>query len=665
MSDFSPSSPEKAFEKLSVTDSSDENKATSSVAINEPVTDESNPQSKAVSSDISATPSSKSPSLSSLYVGELDLSVSEAMLFDFFSQIGPVSSIRVCRDALTKKSLGYAYVNFHNIDDGARALVELNYVPIKGRPCRIMWSQRDPSSRRTGAGNIYIKNLDLGIDNKDLHDTFSTFGKILSCKVATDGFGASKGYGFVHFETTKAAESAIKNVNGMLLNDRRVFVGFHIPKQDRQSIADEIKANFTNIYVKNIDPEITDTEFKNIFQVYGNITSFTLSKDVEGRSRGFGFVNYNDHYSAVKAVEELNDSEIKGKRLYVGRAQKKDEREEELKKQHEAARLEKSRKYSGVNLYIKNLDESVDDEKLREIFSEHGSIASAKVMTDDEGRSKGFGFVCLSSPEDATRAVTEMSQFMVAGKPLYVALAQRKDARRSQLQQQIHQDIKAKQQISLHHQAGNARGMHSGYMHNPMFHGSGQSPGFISSPVPGRNFHDANSQHMMIPPRHDPMTPHHLQWPSHGGQPISANYNMGPIYSFPGGPQVNRSGRRHQGFPGGRGGNRGSNGPINGHHMNVPFSVLVYEAPEEARKQILGDYIFPRVLDHPKVSSPDFASKITGILLEIDIRELVSRIESESDFDICVDSAVAAYQNYLNVTSSSIAIEGPATSTEV
>ena len=118
--------------------------------------------------------------------------------------------------------------------------------------------------------------------------------------------------------------------------------------------------------------------------------------------------------------------------MYVGRAQKKAERQQELKRRFEQLKIERMNRYQGVNLYVKNLDDTIDDDRLRKEFSPFGTITSAKVMMED-GRSKGFGFVCFSSPEEATKAVTEMNGRIVGSKPLYVALAQRKEDRKAHL----------------------------------------------------------------------------------------------------------------------------------------------------------------------------------------------------------------------------------------
>lgn len=158
-----------------------------------------------------------------------------------------------------------------------RALDTMNFDLLRGRPIRIMWSQRDPSLRKSGVGNVFIKNLDKTIDNKAMYDTFSAFGNILSCKVAQDENGQSKGYGFVHFETEESAQTSIEKVNGKLLNQKKVFVGRFIPRKEREKELGEKAKLFTNVYVKNFGDEISEESLKEMFEKYGKITSHKVN----------------------------------------------------------------------------------------------------------------------------------------------------------------------------------------------------------------------------------------------------------------------------------------------------------------------------------------------------------------------------------------------------
>ncbi|XP_033120467.1 polyadenylate-binding protein 4-like isoform X2 [Anneissia japonica] len=378
--------------------------------------------------------------IASLYVGDLNPNVTEAMLFKKFSTAGTILSIRVCRDIITRRSLGYAYVNFQQAADAERAIENMNFVPINGQSILVKWSQRDPTLRRSGKGNVFIKNLDKSIDNKTLHDTFSAFGNILSCKIQCNENNESKGYGFVHFETEDAASEAISKVNGMLLNGKKVYVGDFISHKDRDAEMGDKMKSYTNLFVKNLGEEISDEQLMEMFSKYGKIVSAKVMRD-NGESCGFGFVCFEDHEAASKAIQDLNNVNVDGRILYVGPAQKKAERQAELKQKYEQRIAERNNHSQGVNLYLKNLDDEIDDKRLQKEFEKFGTITSAKVMTDEKGISRGFGFVCFSSPEEATKAVTKMNGRIIAIKPLYVALAQRKEDRKAQLAAQHMQNI--------------------------------------------------------------------------------------------------------------------------------------------------------------------------------------------------------------------------------
>uniref|UniRef100_A0A669CKW6 Polyadenylate-binding protein n=1 Tax=Oreochromis niloticus TaxID=8128 RepID=A0A669CKW6_ORENI len=547
--------------------------------------------------------------LASLYVGDLHPDVTEAMLYQKFSPAGPIMSIRVCRDIITRRSLGYAYVNFQQPADAECALDTMNYDVIKGRPIRIMWSQRDPGLRKSGVGNIFIKNMDESIDNKALYDTFSAFGNILSCKVVCDEKG-SKGYGFVHFETQEAANRAIETMNGMLLNDRKVFVGHFKSRKEREVEFGSKAMKFTNVYIKNFGEDFTDEKLKEVFSAFGRTLSVRVMKDEKGRSRGFGFVNYAHHEDAQKAVNEMNGKEINGKILYVGRAQKRLERQGELKRKFDQIKQDRIQRYQGVNLYVKNLDDSIDDERLRKEFAPYGTITSAKVMTDGS-QSKGFGFVCFSSPEEATKAVTEMNGRIVATKPLYVALAQRREERKAILTNKYMQRLAtlrtmASPLIDSYHQSGY-------YVTLPQLV-SGSVPRRGSTPI--ATVRQASTQAPRIVT--STQKTNDIGTQTVGGRTDIASVARSSQYKYASAVRNPQQVVTVVAAP-------VMEPPV---HIQGPepltASVLA-AAPPMDQKQLLGERLYPLI----HALHPNLAGKITGMLLEIDNSELLHMLESQ------------------------------------
>lgn len=574
----------------------------------------------------------------SLYVGDLHPTVTEALLFEIFKAAGPVASIRVCRDAVTRRSLGYAYVNYHNVADAERALESLNYYKIKGTCCRIMWSHRDPSIRKSGEGNIFIKNLDKSIDNKTLYDTFNTFGNILSCKVVTDEKGNSKGYGFIHYETKEAADESGAKVNGMLLNGKIVYVGPFIPKKERMK--DGGNKKYTNVYVKNLELNYTEEDLIRDFSNFGKVQSAVIMRD-ENKSKGFGFVNFEDAESAQEASAKLNNQKLGEKTVYVGRAQSRSERDTILKQLRE----ERAQKYQGRNLYIKNLDDQIDEEKLAEAFSVYGSITSCRIMVDEKSNSKGFGFVCFESTEDASKAVTEMNGSMLGGKPIYVALAESKEVRRSKLEAQHAQRAVARMNMNPPNMAPAHTHIYPG---SPFYPPQGQHPGgFVYPQVPVRG-----------------------RWPAPGsgqGRQGGGNPYQQPLPNYIV-PMAQRQGPRRVNQVMGNQGFKYTNNARNQQQINGqvpsdagqapldPQGQMASQAPEqdalasllqmaspEERKNIIGEKLYPLV----EGIEPGHGPKITGMLLEsMPVKELLHLLSSQEALHEKVQEALAVLKDY-------------------
>lgn len=626
----------------------------------------------------------------SLYVGDLVPEITESKLYEIFNQIGPVSNIKVCRDAITRRSLGYAYVNFNSVVDAERALDNLNNYPIRGKPCRIMWSQRDPSIRKSGVGNIFIKNLDSSVGHKELHDTFSVFGNILSCKVATDENGNSRGYGFVHFESNDAAEKAISKVHGMMIGNMKVFVGRFIPKKEWQKLKEN---SWTNVFIKNLPPTFTEKDLEELFKPFGEVTSIavqaepkpaptkketetadskkteTATKDDDSAAEPkekdssatsetdakpavrtlYGFVNYKNHDDAVKAVEAMHNKVIDGREIYCARAQKKAERVQELKKKFEQQKLERMTKYQGVNLYIKNLEDEITEDRLKKEFSVFGKIKSIKIMDDGKGTSKGFGFVCFTAPEEAQRAMSEMNGRILNGclKPLYVNMHEPKEMRRQKLQAQYAARIKSRPQMPPLGQQMPGVGPIPYGPNGPIFYQGPQ--GFVPY-GPGQ----------MVPPRGGarwgPPQPGAQPGAQQGAAPFPNQPVPGNVQNYVMQPNMQRGGHAHGAQQ--RGGRQATAGQQNGQQgqnrrmqprgrENQPAQPNGTAPPQqqpvpaqltpEQQKMLIGEQLYQKIAK----KEATLAGKITGMMLEGGfVEDLYHLLENEEALSQKVDEAV-------------------------
>nr|XP_010923280.1 polyadenylate-binding protein 7 isoform X2 [Elaeis guineensis] len=587
-----------------------------------------------------------------LYVGDLHADVMDTDLFDHFSPVGALTSVRVCRDSATGRSLGYGYVNYISPQDAEHALKTLNHTPLNGKLIRIMWSQRDPDARNSGVGNLFVKNLSDSIDNAKLYKVFEKFGTILSCKVAADHDGKSKGYGFVQFDEQGSADSAIEKLNGSTVEGKQIYVGNFIKKSERVVLSPEAK--YTNLYMKNLDQDITEELIELKFSEFGKISNVMIAKDDNGNSKGFGFVNFESPDSAKRAMEAMNGVQLGSKTLYVARAQKKAERQQILRRLYEEKRNEQIRK-NASNVYVKNIDDAVDDNALRERFSQCGNVTSAKIMRDDKGISRGFGFVCFSSPEEANNAVNTLHGYMFYGKPLYVAIAQRKEERQAQLQLQYAQRmaglagsptaVMPAGYPPLYYAPGIVSQIppRQGLVYQPFGLRPGWRPsGFVPpsgaafQPMPVPVMPNTPRQHRQnrgrmngsMLPQSGQSVPYlpHMQQANHlnSSKDFNSQQQSGQTRYVP-------NGHRHEM-------NNGSMVPPGASNLEGTrmLSSLLAAATPQQQKQMLGERLFPLV----EKLKFDLAAKITGMLLEMDNSELLLLLESPESLAAKVEEAV-------------------------
>ncbi|KAI7862904.1 hypothetical protein BDF14DRAFT_1849502 [Spinellus fusiger] len=197
------------------------------------------------------------------------------------------------------------------------------------------------------------------------------------------------------------------------------------------------------LQVKNLPDYINETILYDVFRPLGPLSLCRLYPEPSGH-QPTAYIRYFSQKHANQAQRELNEKSLQGRVISVTvaltytpsegikRTESTQEEVEEVEEAEEAEREEKIDPHNVdfLNLYIKNLDLSINNDDLRTLFGKFGRIVSARVMSNPStGISKGYGFVSFGKSEEAQAALSEMNGFMVGGKPLLVAFHEPKKKR--------------------------------------------------------------------------------------------------------------------------------------------------------------------------------------------------------------------------------------------
>lgn len=168
-----------------------------------------------------------------IYVANLDERCTDDLLWELFTQVGPVVHVYIPKDRIAHTQSGYGFVEFQNEVDAEYAVQIMSGVKLFTKPLKVNKASQNKQVFDIGA-NLYIANLDASVDERILQDTFSVFGRVLQVKLGKDNdTGAPRGFAFLNYDSFEAADAAIEAMNGQFIHNRPITVSYAYKKDGK------------------------------------------------------------------------------------------------------------------------------------------------------------------------------------------------------------------------------------------------------------------------------------------------------------------------------------------------------------------------------------------------------------------------------------------------
>jgi hypothetical protein len=172
---------------------------------------------------------------------------------------------------------------------------------MNDKPIRLMWSHRDPNTRKNNAANIFIKA-------RQLLAPHAAAPRPRAARAAPSRAAA------------RAAPDAARSRRACALEAAR------IARIARRATAAASPGSRAARRAQNLDESIDTKALHDTFEAFGKIVSAKVTVGVDGKSRGFGFIQFDTPEAAATAIEKVNGMQIEGRKVFVGPFQKKAER---------------------------------------------------------------------------------------------------------------------------------------------------------------------------------------------------------------------------------------------------------------------------------------------------------------------------------------------------
>jgi len=268
----------------------------------------------------------------------------------------------------------------------------------------------------TQGRRVYIGNLSWSVSWQDLKDHMREAGEVTRADIMTGPDGRSKGCGIVEYISEEDAKKAVSTLNDTELNGRQIFV-----REDREERGSRTGNHFSSdetaqsrrVYVGNLSWDVAWQDLKDHMREAGEVSHAEVITEANGRSKGCGIVEYATPEEAKEAISNLTDTELKGRMIFV--------REDRETSSHgNGANNGRGGSSVGTSVYIWNLAYDTSWQDLKDHCRAAGNVDQATILTGSDGRSIGCGVVVYQHPKEASRAIRELQNSRLNGRPMYL-----------------------------------------------------------------------------------------------------------------------------------------------------------------------------------------------------------------------------------------------------